>query len=188
MSASETKVLPVVLLAMALAAAPVAGQPLPPSSGAAVAGLDPAQMFAGADRLLAAGRGADAETLLRALTDDPDCAVRNEARFRIARGVDPGCPVDEADGVVVDDGFSGAFCGVDRDAVVVEIGADERVVVDVDSKALVGGPLAVFPLTLPLEFAPSSTPRSERFVLEGVPDLLSGGVAPWTLRVSRTPE
>ena len=73
------------LLAMALAAAPVAGQPLPPSSGAAVAGLDPAQMFAGADRLLAAGRGADAETLLRALTDDPDRAVRNEARFRIAR-------------------------------------------------------------------------------------------------------
>jgi tetratricopeptide (TPR) repeat protein len=72
------------LLTMALIAAPAepAPEPVVPS---VVTGLDPAQMFAGAERLLAAGRDAEAETLLQALTSDPDRGVRNEARFRLAR-------------------------------------------------------------------------------------------------------
>jgi outer membrane protein len=81
-----------ILLLAALAAAPDAAQALPPAaaspaaSPAAVAtGLNPAQMFAAADRLLAAGQDADAETLLQALAGDPDRAVRNEARFRLAQ-------------------------------------------------------------------------------------------------------
>lgn len=73
------------LLAMALAAAPAAAGALEPALPSAVSGLDPAQMFAGAERLLAAGQIDEAETLLLALTSDPDRAVRSEARFRIAQ-------------------------------------------------------------------------------------------------------
>lgn len=66
-----------------IAAAAVAAAP--PAADQAVSGLDAAQVFAGAERLLAEQNTADAEVLLRALTQDPDRAVRNEARFRLAR-------------------------------------------------------------------------------------------------------
>lgn len=49
-----------------------------------LSGLNPAQMFKGAARLQAAGREADAEAIYRALINDPDLAIRNEARFRLA--------------------------------------------------------------------------------------------------------
>ncbi len=66
-------------------AAPAAAPPTASAPPAVVSGLNPAQMFAAAQRLQAAGRTADAETLLQALTADPDRAVRNEARFRLAQ-------------------------------------------------------------------------------------------------------
>jgi hypothetical protein len=72
-------------LVLALAALPAAVPAAPSSPPAVVSGLDPAQMFVGADRLLDAGRNADAEALLQALANDPDLGVRNEARFRLAR-------------------------------------------------------------------------------------------------------
>ena len=49
-----------------------------------VSGLNPGQMFLGASRLQEAGRDADAEAIYRALMQDPDVAIRNEARFRLA--------------------------------------------------------------------------------------------------------
>ena len=86
MSARATDLALLVLIA-GLAAMPVAGQvPAPaPQPPASVSGLNPAQMFGAAERLLAAGQTSDAEALLQALAGDPDRAVRNEARFRLAR-------------------------------------------------------------------------------------------------------
>lgn len=71
-------------LALALAALgagiPAASaEPLPPAT------LNPAQMFALAQRLDAASLSDGVKAVLEALTDDPDLVIRNEARFRLAQ-------------------------------------------------------------------------------------------------------
>lgn len=48
-------------------------------------GLNAAQLFAAAERLLIEDRAADAAKLFEALAADPDLQVRSEARFRLAR-------------------------------------------------------------------------------------------------------
>lgn len=78
------------ILALALlAAAPQSEVPVdeaaPCRPGETCAALDAAQMFALAERQLAEGRPDVAETLLRALTGDPDVDTRSEARFRLAQ-------------------------------------------------------------------------------------------------------
>lgn len=70
---------------MAMASPPAAPPPGETGQGQVVSGLNPAQLFLAAERLLTEGRKADAERLLDALTEDPDRAVRNEARFRLSR-------------------------------------------------------------------------------------------------------
>lgn len=73
------------LLAAALAAAIQAGPaPAEPATATTISGLNPAQLFALAERARAAGQLCDAEVLLRALTEDPDPEIRAEARFRLA--------------------------------------------------------------------------------------------------------
>lgn len=70
---------------LALIAAPVAAAQTNDGRVAQVSGLNAAQLFAAADRLLGEDRAADAAKLLKALAGDADLQVRNEARFRLAR-------------------------------------------------------------------------------------------------------
>lgn len=73
-----------VLLLAALAAPALAQQAsCDPAQGCA-AGLTAPQVFGIAERYAAAGRFADAETLLKGLTRDPNSDYRAEARFRLA--------------------------------------------------------------------------------------------------------
>jgi outer membrane protein len=78
-----------VLILTALAIAMASSPAGPPPDGTVqvevVSGLNPGQLFLAAERLLTEGRKADAERLLTALSEDPDRAVRNEARFRLSR-------------------------------------------------------------------------------------------------------
>lgn len=72
-------------IAAAVAAAPSdKTPPVKDEESASISDLNPAQLFAAAERLMAQGQVNNAETLLEALTQDPDLAVRNEARFRLA--------------------------------------------------------------------------------------------------------
>ncbi|QHL91269.1 tetratricopeptide repeat protein [Sphingomonas changnyeongensis] len=66
------------------AAAFAATQSMPVAPAAELTGLNPAQLFALAERARANGRPRDAQTLLEALTTDPDPEIRAEARFRLA--------------------------------------------------------------------------------------------------------
>jgi len=71
------------LATLALAAdAPVSATPSPPT---AKTQLTPAQLFDFAARAAAQHDVTTAETALRALTGNPDGAIRNEARFRLAK-------------------------------------------------------------------------------------------------------
>lgn len=73
-------------IAALLVATPPVATPVQAAAGAeAVSGLNAAQLFEAAERLLATEKTADAEILLQALTQDADPVVRNEARFRLAR-------------------------------------------------------------------------------------------------------
>lgn len=59
--------------------------PDPAQGRQTIANLDAAQMLAMADRAVAAGAMAEAETIYRAVAkNDPDLTVRNEARYRLA--------------------------------------------------------------------------------------------------------
>ena len=81
--------LSVAIAAVVAAALPVTPPPTSPAPSGdqaqAVSGLNAAQMFRAAEQLVVQNRRADAENLLQALSEDPDLAVRNEARFRLAR-------------------------------------------------------------------------------------------------------
>jgi tetratricopeptide (TPR) repeat protein len=70
-------------LLFAAFAAPVLAQDCDPAKGCAQ-GLSAPQVFAIAERYAAAKRFADAETLLKGLTHDPNDDYRAEARFRLA--------------------------------------------------------------------------------------------------------
>lgn len=70
---------------LALVGAPVAAAPTTEGQVARVSGLNAAELFAAAERLLSEDRPADAAALLEALAADVDLQVRNEARFRLAR-------------------------------------------------------------------------------------------------------
>ena len=79
-------------MVFSVAIAALVAATLPPTTPApsgdqaeAVSGLNAAQMFRAAEQLVAENRRADAEKLLEALSEDPDLAVRNEARFRLAK-------------------------------------------------------------------------------------------------------
>lgn len=54
-----------------------------PAHAQELSGLKAAQVFALADRALAANRPDDAQAMYRALTQDPDPEIRREARFRL---------------------------------------------------------------------------------------------------------
>lgn len=70
---------------MVLMGAPVAAALPNGQQGTQISGLNAAQLFVAAERLLAEGQAADAARLLEALAGDLDLRIRNEARFRLAR-------------------------------------------------------------------------------------------------------
>jgi len=77
----------VILAALALALpAPLAAQEAAPCKPgeACATNLSAADVFAIADRYIAAGRGEEAETLYEGLSHDPNADIRAEARFRLA--------------------------------------------------------------------------------------------------------
>lgn len=59
------------------------GVPGQPAAAQQVTGLKATDVFAVADRALAANKPDDAITMYRALTQDPDVEIRSEARFRL---------------------------------------------------------------------------------------------------------
>lgn len=77
-------VLPIALMAAALAQGPVQPAANPCDGQQNCAQATAAQLFAAADKLAAAGDLAGAANLLEALTHDPHAELRAEARFRLA--------------------------------------------------------------------------------------------------------
>lgn len=79
-----------IIVVAALGAAAATAQTLPAAQPCAdpahcATGLSAADVFAIADRYIGAGRIADAETLLRGLSRDPNADIRAEARFRLSQ-------------------------------------------------------------------------------------------------------